>query len=137
MENIDESEQEQLLGLVLDCLQAYDSDKEERMLSLAEKLFVVLKKKMQVEMLLTINELQIKARRRSLDDEEKKLLIPYKYSQNSFAKCCACILLEDYKDFEFLINQLSVEDKEEFYTWPIANLLPTAFDNHTAIDTSE
>lgn len=127
MEKINEFEQGQLLGLVLDCLHAYDLDKKTRMLSLAEKLFTVLKQKMKDEMLLTINELQIVARRRSLNEDEKKLLIPYKYSQNFFARCCACILLEDYEEFKFHVQQLSAEDKKEFYTWPIINLLPEVF----------
>ena len=127
MEKINEFEQGQLLGLVLDCLHAYDLDKETRMLSMAEKLFTVLKQKMKDEMLLTINELQIVARRRSLNEDEKKLLIPYKYSQNFFARCCACILLGDYEEFKFHVQQLSAEDKKEFYTWPIINLLPEVF----------
>ena len=114
MEKINEFEQGQLLGLVLDCLHAYDLDKKTRMLSLAEKLFTVLKQKMKDEMLLTINELQIVARRRSLNEDEKKLLIPYKYSQNFFARCCACIYLRITRNLSFMSSNYLLKIKKSF-----------------------
>lgn len=124
MEEIDESEQDQLLGLVLDCLKAYDLKGEDRMLALAEKLLDIYKHKKHDQILEVINSLQIVARKRLLNEGETKLLMPLKYSPNIYARCCACILLKQYDEFEFHEKQLSDQEREEFYTWPIVNLLP-------------
>ncbi len=124
MKTIDEEETEQLLFLVFDCLKVYDKGKSERILSLAEKLFEILKEFLD-DTLLEINKFQIIARRRKLSDEEKKILMPFKYSTNISARCCACVLLGQYDEFDIHVQQLSEEEKEEFYNWPIASFLPS------------
>ena len=124
MAKISEAEQEQLLGLVLDCLTAYDSEGEERMLVLAEKLLEIYKCRKHDEVLEIINNLQIVARKRELNEDEIKSLVPLKYSPNIYARCCACILLKQYDEFEFHKNELSNQERHELYTWPIINLLP-------------
>lgn len=124
MKEIDYREAEQLLFLVLDCLKSFDAKKNERMLSLAEKLFGIAEKHLKDINVLTINKYQIIARRRELNFEEKKKLAQFKYSENIFARCCACILLKQFDEFEIHVSQLSLKEKEEFYSWPIAFLLP-------------
>ena len=123
MKDTDEEEADQLLFLVFDCLKAYDKKKNERMLLLAEKLFEILEQHLD-STLLIINKFQIIARRRKLSLEEKKILMPLKYSSNILARCCACVLLEQFDELDIHIQQLSAEEKEEFYNWPIAAFLP-------------
>ncbi len=123
MKDTDEEEADQLLFLVFDCLKAYDKKKNERMLLLAEKLFEILEQHLD-STLLIINKFQIIARRRKLSVEEKKILMPFKYSPNILARCCVCVLLGQFDELDIHIQQLSAEDKEEFYNWPIAAFLP-------------
>lgn len=79
--------------------------------------------------IITINRLQIIARKRELELEERKTLAQIKYSENKFARCCACILLKQVDEFDIHIQQLSATEKKEFYSWPIASLLPNAEKN--------
>lgn len=79
--------------------------------------------------ILTINRLQIIARKRELELEERKTLAQIKYSENIFARCCACILLKQFDEFDIHMQQLSAKEKEEFYSWPIASLLPNVEKN--------
>ena len=124
MKDINEREVDQLLFLIFDCLKAYDKKKDSRMLSLAEKLFQIIEEYLDDVILLTINKLQIVARKRELNSEEKKMLIQFKYSKNISVRCCACILLGQFDEFDIHIQQLSSREKEEFCNWPIAALLP-------------
>ena len=73
--------------------------------------------------------LQIIARKRELELEERKTLAQIKYSENIFARCCACILLKQFDEFDIHMQQLSATEKEEFYSWPIASLLPNVEKN--------
>ena len=88
---ISETEQEQLLGLVLDCLTPYDTQGEERILVLAEKLLDIYKHKKYDEVMEIIYNLQFAARKRELNEDEIKSLVLLKYSPNIYARCCACI----------------------------------------------
>lgn len=124
MKEIDEREADQLLFLVFDCLKAYDKKKNERMLRLSEKLFEIVTEYLEDTIVLTINKLQIIARRRELNAEEKKILTQYKYSENILVRCCACILLKQVDEFDMHMQQLSLREKEELYNWPIVSLLP-------------
>lgn len=124
MKGINKKDVDQLLFLIFDFLKAYDKKKDNRMLSLAEKLFEIIAEYLNDTILLTINKLQIVARKRELNTEEKKTLVQFKYSENISARCCACILLGQFDEFDIHIQQLSSREKEEFYNWPIASLLP-------------
>lgn len=48
----------------------------------------------------------------------------FKIGEDIHARCCACILLKQYDEFEFHKNELSNQERHELYTWPIINLLP-------------
>lgn len=124
MKGVNKKDVDQLLFLIFDFLKAYDKKKDNRMLSLAEKLFEIIAEYLNDTILLTINKLQIVARKRELNTEEKKTLVQFKYSENISARCCACILLGQFDEFDIHIQQLSSREKEEFYNWPIASLLP-------------
>ena len=91
---------------------------------MAEKLIDILGKYSMNSTILTINRFQIIARKRELELEERKTLAQIKYSENIFARCCACILLKQFDEFDIHMQQLSATEKEEFYSWPIASLLP-------------
>ena len=124
MNKISEEEIDQLLGLILDFLKAYYKEIDRNILSLAEKLIDILGKYSINSTILTINRFQIIARKRELELEERKILAQIKYSENIFERCCACILLKQFDEFDIHIQQLSAIEKEEFYSWPIASLLP-------------
>ena len=123
MNKISEEEIDQLLGLILDFLKAYDKERDRNILSLAEKLIDILGKYSMNSTILTINRFQIIARKRELELEERKTLAQIKYSENIFARCCACILLKQFDEFDIHMQQLSATEKEEFYSWPIVSLL--------------
>ena len=53
------------------------------------------------------------------------MLMPFKYSSNILARCCVCVLLGQFDELDIHIQQLSAEEKEEFYNWPIASFLPS------------
>lgn len=129
MYNIGEEETDQLLGLILDFLKSYDKERDKNLLLLAEKLINILEKYSMDSTILTINRLQIIARKRELELEERKTLAQIKYSENIFARCCACILLKQFDEFDIHMQQLSATEKEEFYSWPIASLLPNVEKN--------
>ena len=129
MNKISEEEIDQLLGLILDFLKAYDKERDRNILSLAEKLIDILGKYSMNSTILTINRFQIIARKRELELEERKTLAQIKYSENIFARCCACILLKQFDEFDIHMQQLSATEKEEFYSWPIASLLPNVEKN--------
>ena len=73
-----------------------DKERDRNILSLAEKLIDILGKYSMNSTILTINRFQIIARKRELELEERKTLAQIKYSENIFARCCACILLKAY-----------------------------------------
>ena len=123
MYNIGEEETDQLLGLILDFLKSYDKERDKNLLLLAEKLIDILGKYSMNSTILTINRFQIIARKRELELEERKTLAQIKYSENIFARCCACILLKQFDEFDIHMQQLSATEKEEFYSWPIVSLL--------------
>ena len=123
MYNIGEEETDQLLGLILDFLKSYDKERDKNLLLLAEKLINILEKYSIDSTIFTINRLQIIARKRELELEERKTLAQIKYSENIFARCCACILLKQFDEFDIHMQQLSATEKEEFYSWPIVSLL--------------
>ena len=129
MYNTGEEETDQLLGLILDFLKSYDKERDKNLLLLAEKLINILEKYSMDSTILTINRLQIIARKRELELEERKTLAQIKYSENIFARCCACILLKQFDEFDIHMQQLSATEKEEFYSWPIASLLPNVEKN--------
>lgn len=129
MNKISEEETDQLLGLILDFLKSYDKERDKNLLLLAEKLINILEKYSMDPTIITINRLQIIARKRELELEERKTLAQIKYSENKFARCCACILLKQVDEFDIHIQQLSATEKKEFYSWPIASLLPNAEKN--------
>ena len=129
MNKISEEEIDQLLGLILDFLKAYDKERDRNILSLAEKLIDILGKYSMNSTILTINRFQIIARKRELELEERKTLAQIKYSENIFARCCACILLKQFDEFDIHMQQLSATEKEEFDSWPIASLLPNVEKN--------
>lgn len=52
-----------------------------------------------------------KARKRELELEERKILAQIKYSESIFARCCACILLKQFDEFNINIQQLSAIEK--------------------------
>ena len=97
MYNTGEEETDQLLGLILDFLKSYDKERDKNLLLLAEKLINILEKYSMDSTILTINRLQIIARKRELELEERKTLAHIKYSENIFARCCACILLKQFE----------------------------------------
>lgn len=74
MYNTGEEETDQLLGLILDFLKSYDKERDKNLLLLAEKLINILEKYSMDSTILTINRLQIIARKRELELEERKTL---------------------------------------------------------------
>ena len=64
MYNTGEEETDQLLGLILDFLKSYDKERDKNLLLLAEKLINILEKYSMDSTILTINRLQIIARKR-------------------------------------------------------------------------
>ena len=114
MNKISEEETDQLLGLILDFLKSYDKERDKNLLLLAEKLINILEKYSMDPTIITINRLQIIARKRELELEERKTLAQIKYSENKFARCCACILLKQVDEFDIHIQQLSATEKKNF-----------------------
>ena len=80
MYKIGEEETDQLLGLILDFLKSYDKERDKNLLLLAEKLINILEKYSMDSTILTINRLQIIARKRELELEERKTFTQIKYS---------------------------------------------------------
>lgn len=123
MKQIEEEEIGSLLGLIFDCLHAYDKDQNNRMLALAEKLFSIFEQYCNGLDLTTIIKCEIILRNRELNEEEKKELLEIKYSDNIFCRCCVCILLQQFDEFDIQKKQLTEEEKIELYSWPIINFL--------------
>lgn len=122
MKQIKEEEIGSLLGLIFDCLHAYDKDQKKRMLVLAEKLFSIFEQHCNGLDITTIIKCEIILRNSELNEEEKKALLKIKYLDNTFFRCCVCILLQQFDEFDLQSKQLTEEEKIELYSWPIINI---------------
>ena len=83
------------------------------------------------EEIASINDLQIIKRRRNLTNDEKESILQANIKENHLLyqefECCKNILLEEYTRLISNYAKLDSNQKENFITWPIVNLIPADY----------
>ena len=120
-----ESDFNYLNQLILLLLNSYDLKNQQNILDFISELNSILLKKDSCSEINIINSLQIEYRKQNLSSAQKKDLLLLKTNSSSeLIVCCACILLEQYEEFEIYFQKISPSEQIEFKKWPIFNLLP-------------
>lgn len=109
---------------ILNLLNFYDKNKIENYLDLALYLSGWLSDNYEYDDIYTINKYQAIKRKRKLEDEEIKNLIKIRESNNDEQiKCCINILIENYIEAKFNLDNMDSEIRNEFEKFPIYSLL--------------
>lgn len=112
--------------LMLEILLAYDENKDESFLELANYInSIIIKKDKEEKEINTINKLQILFRKRKLEKNEIDELYQIRDCEknNLTIQCAIAILLNNLMDFKRYFNNLSKEEQKQFMSYPIYNLL--------------
>lgn len=107
----------------LEVLKAYDYKKDKSLLNLANYIIDKILKYSQEDVYI-INKMQVILRERKLTKDEKTTLYRIKEKNNEKQiQLAIAILLNNTSDYEMYLEELSAEEKEFFYKFPIANLI--------------
>lgn len=111
--------------LLLEIIKAYDQTKKEIFLTEATRLAEWLKRANCLDGISTINYLQCVARQSELTDEQEVELMDLlkKYDDNEQMKVGIHILLGNYKMAKRCLDKLDVNQRNEFYDFPIYALM--------------
>lgn len=115
---------DKLLWLLLEMLKAFDTTKDEKLLSACQSLSLYLKSESDhAEVTNTLNYLQCVKRERPLTGEEKNVLYALRASERETStQLGIAILLENAEDVAYYFSQLSEAEQTAFLDYPIASL---------------
>lgn len=112
--------------LALELLKIFDEEKDENVLdSVIQLLDYLQQSDDSQDELYRVNRLQTEKRRRALTAEEKQYLMTLKMPGISLQyQLAASILLESFQEAQIIYENMDIEERQAFDTYPIKNLWP-------------